>query len=96
MECDGKTCNGKAYKGNTHTCNVCNNRVSKDNAKNSNTCRENASKRNASQEHVLIGNEKRLMNIMASHDIVKLLPLPKPHLRTRTYAETYPSTQRAT
>jgi hypothetical protein len=29
-------------------------------------------------------------------DSVKLLPLPQPHLRTRTYAETYPSAQRAT
>jgi hypothetical protein len=27
---------------------------------------------------------------------VKLLPLPQPHLRTRTYAQTYPSAQRAT
>jgi hypothetical protein len=27
---------------------------------------------------------------------VKVLPLPQPHLRTRTYAQTYPSTQRAT
>jgi hypothetical protein len=27
---------------------------------------------------------------------VKLLPLPQPHLRTRTYAHTYPSAQRAT
>jgi hypothetical protein len=27
---------------------------------------------------------------------VKLLPLPKPHLRMRTYTHTYPSTQRAT
>jgi hypothetical protein len=27
---------------------------------------------------------------------VKLLPLPQPHLRTRTYEQTYPSTQRAT
>jgi hypothetical protein len=26
---------------------------------------------------------------------VKLLPLPQPHLRTRTYAQTYPSAQRA-
>jgi hypothetical protein len=28
--------------------------------------------------------------------IIKLCPLPQPHLRTRTYAQTYPSTQRAT
>jgi hypothetical protein len=27
---------------------------------------------------------------------VKLLPLPQPHLRTRTYVQTYPSAQRAT
>jgi hypothetical protein len=27
---------------------------------------------------------------------VKLLPLPQPHSRTRTYAQTYPSAQRAT
>jgi hypothetical protein len=27
---------------------------------------------------------------------VKLLPLPQPHLRARTYAHTYQSTQRAT
>jgi hypothetical protein len=27
---------------------------------------------------------------------VKLLRLPQPQLRTRTYAQTYPSTQRAT
>jgi trehalose utilization protein len=27
---------------------------------------------------------------------VKLLPLPQPHSRTRTYAKTYPSAQRAT
>jgi hypothetical protein len=27
---------------------------------------------------------------------VKLLPLPEPNLRTRTYAQTYTSTQRAT
>jgi hypothetical protein len=27
---------------------------------------------------------------------VKLLPLPQPHLRTRTYAQTYPSAQRST
>jgi hypothetical protein len=27
---------------------------------------------------------------------VKIRPLPQPHLRTRTYADTYPSAQRAT
>jgi hypothetical protein len=31
-----------------------------------------------------------------SLQIVELLPLPQPHLRTRTYTQTYPSTQRAT
>jgi hypothetical protein len=35
-------------------------------------------------------------NLQVLRGCVKLLPLPQPHLRTRTYAQTYPSAQRAT
>jgi hypothetical protein len=34
--------------------------------------------------------------LQALRGCVKLRPLPQPHLRTRTYAETYSSAQRAT
>jgi hypothetical protein len=35
-------------------------------------------------------------NLQFLRGCVKLLPLPQPQLRTRTYAQTYPGTQRAT
>jgi hypothetical protein len=42
----------------------------------------------------LILHHSNSLQVMRGY--VKLLPLPQPHLRTRTYAQTYPSTQRAT
>jgi hypothetical protein len=35
-------------------------------------------------------------NLQVLRGYVKLLPIPQPHLRTRTYAQTYPSAQRVT
>jgi hypothetical protein len=44
--------------------------------------------------HGLILHQTNSLQVLRG--CVKLLPLPQPHLRTRTYAQTYPSAQRAT
>jgi hypothetical protein len=44
--------------------------------------------------HGLILHEANILQVL--RECVKLLPLPQPHLRTRTYTQTYPSAKRAT
>jgi hypothetical protein len=45
----------------------------------------------ANADHLLAALEELGWYPIPRHDHVKLLTLPQPHLRTRTYTQTYPS-----